>query len=160
MGNVQEQQEGHLKEQEPPILKRIYAVRDALVRGNTDRDDHIAETFEWEKKAKKALIALNLKGHEGVKILLENAVRERAVIDDELKHSRPKSVSQADLMEYAIGNVLLIERKKMWDGFIDIFNVAEEDITALETELLEQEEEFGLVDEEDEDEPQGPTDDY
>lgn len=157
---AEEVQETHLLEQDPPILRRIYAIRDALVKGGTDRDDHVEETVEWEVKAKQALIKLQLKGHEGVKMILENAVNERRIINSELKNAYPKSMSQADLMEYAIGNALLIERKKMWDSFIEMFNAAEEDIAALETELEQQEEEFGLVNEEGEDEPSSPTDDY
>lgn len=127
----------------PPELDRLYRVRARLA--GTDRDDHIEELNIWEGKIKKALIALNLKGHEGITMLIDRAKDEIREINDVLTSTRPVNLSAEGAQQYAYEAARLHDKKSMWEWFMEFFQEAETSISEAGVFLSDQE----FVDEED-----------
>ncbi len=124
---------------EPEILVRIQKVRMKLA--GSDRDDHVRETEQWEEQAKKALILLNLQGHEGIKMVLERARREIREINWKLTEER--AVGGEFRSDWLINDSLeredLIKMRRLWQWFLQLFGEAQENIQRITSELEVQE---------------------
>lgn len=125
--------------QEPEELERLMAIRQKLV--GTDRDDHLSELDAVEKQIKKALIFLNLQGHEGIQQLLTKAREEIRDINRILMVQKPVSMGVAS--QFAYETHLLHARREMWAWFMNLFTEAEDSIKNVR----------GFLDLQEEDEP-------
>lgn len=125
----------------PPELDRLYAIRQKLA--GTDRDDHMAELDERERKIKRALIALNLKGHEGITMLLERANEEIKSINLKLLEERKTdgTFSPEALINDSLERQRLLDLRMVWQWFKGFFSEAEDEMKANREFLDEQEKE-------------------
>jgi hypothetical protein len=82
----------------------------------------------WESEAKRAFMVNSLKDHQGIKIILDNFVKDIAEIEDVLKSARSKDLSDNDRDK-------MIDRKELYKQFIKFFDDAEGKIERLEEEI-------------------------
>lgn len=129
----------------PPELERLYKLREKLA--GTDRDDHLAELDSWERKIKKALIFLNLQGHEGIQQLIEKADAEVKEIDEILVGTRPLDLSGEGALKYTYEAARLHDRRELWSWFKTLFGEAETDLKDAEQFLNGQEDDEANTDE-------------
>lgn len=127
------------KEKIKDPLKRIAAVRKKLVDSGTDRDDHIKEVDEWTVRAKRALIILNLQGHEGIQMITARAKQEMTDILKVLKTKRPKDLSPDGSVAYSMEVKDMFNRLDLWEWFHNLFVEAEDEIRIITANLDEQE---------------------
>ncbi len=125
--------------QTPKELDRLYKLRARLA--GTDRDDHLEEINKWEKEIKKALIFLNLRGHEGIGMLIDRANEEIAQVDEILRSTRPVDLSPEGVTKYAYESARLFDRKELWEWFKTLFDGAESALKDAEVFLDGQEDE-------------------
>ena len=121
---------------DPPELERLNALRKKLAGAD---EDTFRELDRWEAKAKEALIALNLKGHEGIEMFRERANREIKDINDILTATRPKDLSPENAQQYANEAARLFDRKDLWEWFGAFFTDAETALNEVRADLAEQE---------------------
>jgi hypothetical protein len=131
----------HLPEED--IFKRINAVRKRL--GSTDRTDNLEETKAWERRAKRDLILLNLKKHEGIQMILDKAKEEISIRNKALRTERPTDLSPNSVAKYATERAFHFQALDLWTWFLSLFLDAEQDLKDLEAAL---EYEEGVPDEE------------
>lgn len=126
---------------EPPILERIIAVRAKLA--GTDRDDHLREVDVWEAKAKKALIFMSMKGHEGIDMLITKAREEIQLINIELTKEPTENDEWADAQfaQEALKRRALFAQRNLWHWFLGLFDEAAEDLKIIEGDIALQESE-------------------
>lgn len=126
---------------EPQILERIRNVRMKLE--GTDREDHIRETQIWEERAKKALILINLQGHEGMKMVLERARQEIRQINWELvKEEEGEAIFAYDpnlLISKQLKRDDLVKMRRLWEWLMGLFGEAEADVKSITAEITIQE---------------------
>lgn len=122
----------------PKELERLYKLRARL--SGTDRTDHLDEIDKWEKEIKKALIFLNLKGHEGIGMLIDKANDEIGQVDEILRSTRPTDLSPEGVTKYAYETARLFDRKELWEWFKTLFDGAETALKDAEVFLDGQEE--------------------
>ena len=122
---------------EHPLLLRIQKVRERLY--GSDRTDHLEETIKWENRAKKALILMNAKGHEGFQILLEQAKKEIQERNRSLKERRPEDMSPDGMHKYTTERAMDFLALDLWAWFLSIFMDAETEIKDLENILASEE---------------------
>lgn len=120
----------------PPILTRIDSVRQKLA--GTDRTDHLRELDLWEQRAKKDLITLSLRGHEGIDMIIQQAKESIAQCQAKLRTERPDP--KADVNKYFLDHQFLFQQIDLWGWFLGLFSEAQIDLDAIEIELAQQEE--------------------
>lgn len=113
-----------LKENE--ILERIAKVRERL--GETDSEESLKELALWEAKTKKALIFLNLKGHEGIDAMIEKAKEEIKIRRESLHVKRPSSLSLEASAHYASEAAFTFATIDLWTWFLNLFLESEADL--------------------------------
>lgn len=118
----------------PEELKKIDKIRSRLIQGDAD-PDQVAEVDEWERKAKAALILLNVQKHEGVQIIIRHALEEVKAIDEEVQTGRPENLSTEAALSFAHRTIILQDQKAMWRWFIDLFQLAKSDMDAIRAEI-------------------------
>lgn len=126
----------------PPELQRLYDLRQRL--SGTDRDDHLEELSSWERRIKKSLIFLNLKGHEGIDQLLARADEEIAQINEKLLAEQDYSVDISNftperLIAHSIERQRLYDLRTVWKWFKSLFEDAEEGLNEANAFLTNQE---------------------
>lgn len=121
----------------PPELDRLYKLREKLA--NTDREDHLLELDGWERKIKKALIFLNLQGHEGIQQLIAKANEEIREIDEVLIGTRPLDLSGEGALKYTYEAARLHDRRELWSWFKNLFQEANADLKDADQFLIGQE---------------------
>ncbi len=112
--------------EENEILLRIAKIREKL--GDTDRTDNLKELEQWEAKAKKALIFLNLKGHEGIEMIINKAKEEILNRQESLKSKRPASLDPQEAIKYASDRAFDFLGIDMWTWFLNLFLESELDL--------------------------------
>lgn len=119
----------------PDALHRIASLREKLTKGNTDREDHLQEIDAWERKVKKAVIILSLKGHDGIKMILEKTEQELKDIDEVLRTIRPTDFSPDGMSKHCHEIKSIHDRKDLWEWFRSFFTDAERDIQEVDSDL-------------------------
>ena len=118
---------------EHPLLVRIQKVRERIA--GSGREDQIQETIEWERRAKKALILMNAKGHEGFQIVLEFAKEQIKERNRSLKERRPEDMSPEGMHKYTTERAMDFLALDLWAWFLSLFMDAEIDLKDLENTL-------------------------
>lgn len=121
---------------DPEILVRIGKVRDRLLAGGGE--EHVQEVERWEADAKRALIALNLAGHEGIQQLIAHAKEEIEDINLYLTTEPQDAKELADPAVFTAMRMRAWERRRMWEWFRDFFGNAKQDLETIETEVAMQ----------------------
>lgn len=131
----------------PAHLDRLYALRAGLA--GTDRDDHLEEINEWERKIKRALIFLNLKEHEGIPDLLARANQEIKEINARLlsEELTEGEYSPEKLISASIERQRLYDLRSVWMWFKSLFEDANNELKAADAFLMTQEDDAKLEDE-------------
>lgn len=124
----------HLKQ--PALLDRLEDLREKLADG-ADANQILA----WENRAKKALITLSLKGHEGIDMLIEKAKEEISYRQQIIQTVRPRDFSPEGALKYANQQAIHFTAIDMWLWFIGLFTEAEEDLAEIEHQILAAEKE-------------------
>ena len=109
---------------QPISLKRIDELKRKLV-GN---EDHVAEVLEWERKAKRALLTISLKKHQGVRIFLAGIVLMIKETNELLQNAKSGQLSDSERNG-------LIDKRDFMVWIITFFNEASEDLKSIEEEL-------------------------
>lgn len=124
---------------DPEELERLNKIRAQLT--GTDRDDHVGELDDWEQRIKQALIFLNLKGHEGIDMILARANDEIRAINLELIADVGEGThTEAALIAESMNRRELLYRRKLWTWFKELFTEAESEMDAARAFLASQEE--------------------
>lgn len=113
------------------ILDKILQLRDKLLgESNPNRHQNERDILSWEKKAKKSLLILSLKDHKGFQYVLDNLAVDIKNITDQLQNldSTKLPDTQRDR---------LLDKKKMYTDFINIFINAEKDLESLDKKVEE-----------------------
>ena len=121
---------------QPAILDRIEELREKLSDGGDT-----TQILEWEKRAKKSLILLSLKGHEGIEMIIEKAKDEIQYRQEIIKTIRPRDFSPEGAIKYAGEQALHFTAIDMWLWFIGLFTESEEDLASIEYEIAADEKE-------------------
>lgn len=107
-------------------LARIDALKRKLI--GTDRPDHIEIVSEWEKKAKKSLLLLDLKKHQGVKILADMCVEQIKEANELLNISKSDSLSSSERDS-------LIEKRNVLLWLLRLFGQARDDLNQVSEDV-------------------------
>lgn len=108
------------------VLKRIDELKSRLV--HSEREDHVREVQEWERKAHRALLTLDLEANAGVKILIKEITRMVRETNELLVIAPSKDLSDAQRDG-------LIEKRDFMLWFLGFFGQAKQDVASLEKEL-------------------------
>jgi hypothetical protein len=122
---------------EHPLLIRINKIRERLA--GSDRTDHIQDTIEWERRAKRALIMMNARGHEGIQMIMEKAKEEIAYRNNSLATRRPEDMSPEGMHKYTTDRSLDFLALDMWLWFLNLFIDADQEMKDLEATIAIQE---------------------
>ena len=106
------------------LLKDLAELKSRITEGSSQ-----VTIDGWMKRAKDALILEDLKGHEGMKIIIKNCTREIEQINDLLLH-------QIELPDRA----LLMYRREMYEQFLSVFTDAEKTIASITSQVNEEKE--------------------
>lgn len=114
---------------EPEILLRIAEARERMA------DDELPQFEIWERRAKKNLILLSLKGHEGIDMLMDKAREEIKYRHSVLKSVRPINMSPSGVQKYAQENAVHFMTIDMWTWFLQLFVESQAELDQILTEL-------------------------
>lgn len=109
------------------FLEKINKLKSFFIIGRADSQD-VAVIDSWEGEAKRLFLLKSLKEHDGIKYLLEIFQSEVARINDILKNSYSK-----DLSDYERDR--LLDKRDLAQRYLNILLPVDDDIDKLEEML-------------------------
>lgn len=109
---------------QPRSLKRV----DELKRKLTGNNDHLSEVVEWEKRAKTALLKIDLAEHQGVRLFLAGIIQLIKETNELLQIAKSDELSDSQRNG-------LIDKKDFMIWILEFFKEARTDLKSIEEEL-------------------------
>ncbi len=123
----------------PPELERIARLRDKFVKAGADSSD-IEKLDQWDRKVKKSIILLSLRGNDGVAMILDRIAQELGEIDEVLRNAKPPALTPEGAIAYTMEQAALFARRELWEWFWSLFTEAKRDIKEIKADLDAEEE--------------------
>lgn len=113
---------------EEPILEKINKLRAKLLGADTS-DQVMLDS--WEQEVKKAMITNSLQKHEGVQMIIQDAINDIKDINDVLSNSKSKDLSNSERDS-------LIDVKNFYKKFINLFDTSQSTLDNMDKQIDEQ----------------------
>ncbi len=106
------------------LLDKLTQLKDKFFKGRADAQD-ISAIDGWVIEAKRLFLLKSLKDHDGVKYVLETFHSEVDKINDKLKNSYSKDLSDKERDR-------LLDKRDLAQKYMNLFDHVEEDLEKLE----------------------------
>jgi len=103
------------------ILDKLIELKDRFLKGHADPQD-ISSIDGWVEEAKRLLILDNLKGHSGIKYVLEIFSSEVQKINQQLTNSYSKELPDSERDR-------ILDRRELAQKYLNLFTGIDEDLT-------------------------------
>jgi len=109
------------------LLDKISELRNRFTFGRADAQD-VSVIDGWLERAKKLMLLQSLKGHDGVKYVLEVFTSEIEKINDVLQNKYSKELSDSERDR-------LLDKRELAQKYVNLFSSVEGELEKLEEDV-------------------------